>query len=580
MRFRSLLLLLPCLLVPAAVPLAAQMQPPAASEPSNDTLTVNVLRDRIAIGEIGQLFIKVRNGEAAMPERIEASGLEMIFSGQQSSINIVGGTSTVETTYFYRFRGDNPGTFTIPEFEIRIGDRIAKTRPIVITVVENDGSDPGLDATKPFFGRLELTRDTFYVNEIVPFTLTAYVRGRNAINDVVSAELKHESFIFKGFREVRTEGADVGNSYYASAVIPSHLFALKPGTHRLGPGEIVVRVLDSESSSGFGLSSFFQRTVTREMVTNTLQVTVKPLPNGAPASFTGGIGSFEMTATPSLTTLGVGDPLTMDFEVTGVGNLRTMGAPVFTVPQNGIWKTYEPNKTLNEEEDSDGFRTGKVRFSQVLIPEVRTESIPEFQLSFFDPSKEQYTTLTAGPFPIIIAEARPSDPPTTELPAVGSAAAPSKRPEPGFDDILHIRTTAPRWLAEAPSGRAGLLFWIVQAVFSIVFCTLTGFGAARWIAARRDRAIEPVTSLPFAKAIKRIPRAGAPRREFFRAVSEALASWRREHEDAPPQVLEILAKVSERCDAVLYSGRGETDAPVSPSEAEELVSLLNRLPRR
>jgi hypothetical protein len=275
----------------------------------------------------------------------------------------------------------------------------------------------------------------------------------------------------------------------------------------------------------------------------------------------------------------VGVPLTVDFEVTGIGNLRTMGAPVFSVPQKGIWKTYEPNKTLNEEEDSDGFRTGKVRFSQVLIPEVRAESIPEFQLSFFDPVKEQYTTLKAGPFPVTIAEARPSDAATTVVPAAGTAAAPAKRPEPSFDDILHIRTTAPRWLAEAPSGRPGLLFWIVQAVFSIVFCTITGFGAARWIAARRDRAIEPVTSLPFAKAIKRIPRPGAPRREFFRAVSEALAAWKREHRDAPPQVLEILAKVSDRCDAVLYSGQSEPDTPVSPSEAEEFVSLLNRLSR-
>jgi hypothetical protein len=577
MRFRSLLLLLA--LLPAPAPLAAQTTPPTANAPSDDTVTVNVLRDRIAIGEIGQLFIKVRNGEAAMPERIEASGLEVVFSGQQSSINLIAGRSTVETTYFYRFRGDQAGTFTIPEFEIRIGDGVARTRPLVITVVENEGNDAGLDATKPFFGRLELTRDTFYVNEIVPFTLTAYVRGRNAINDVVSAELKHESFIFRGFREVRTEGAEVGNSYYASAVIPSHLFALKPGTHKLGPGEIIVRVLDSESSNGFGLSSFFQRTVTREMVTNTLQVTVKPLPNGAPASFTGGIGSFEMTATPSLTTLGVGDPITIDFEVTGIGNLRTMGAPVFSVPQKGIWKTYEPNKTLNEEEDSDGFRTGTVRFSQVLIPEVRTESIPEFQLSFFDPSKEQYTTLKAGPFPVTINEARAPDPATAALPAAASSAGPAKRPEANFDDILHIRTAAPRWLAEAPSGRPGLLFWILQAVFSIVFCTVIGFGVARWVAARRNRPVEPFAVVSFAKAMKQIPKPGTPRREFFKSVSEALAAWRREHHDAPSPILEVLTRVSERCDAVLYSGQSEPDTPVSPSEAEEFVSLLNRLSR-
>lgn len=561
----------------SSTPLAAQNQAPAASAPSDDTLTVNVLRDRIAIGEIGQLFIKVRNGEASMPERIETAGLEVVFSGQQSAINIIGGVSTVETTYFYRFRGDNPGTFTIPEFEIRIGDRVAKTRPIVITVIENNGTDATLDATKPFFGKLELTRDTFYVNELVPFTLTAYVRGRNAINDVVSADLKNESFIFRGFREVRTDGADVGNSYYSSAVIPSHLFALKPGTHRLGPGQIVVRVLDSDS--GFGLSSIFQRTVTREMVTNTLQVTVKPLPNGAPSSFTGGVGTFEMTATPSLTTLGLGDPLTVEFEVTGIGNFRTMSAPVFAVPQKGIWKTYEPNKTLNDEEDSDGFRTGKVRFSQVLIPEAKTETIPEFQLCFFDPVKEQYTTLKAGPFPVTITEAPVSSAPVMPVSPGGNSAGPAKRPEPKFDDILHIRTGAARWLAEAPSGRPGVFFWLVQVVCSVAFCTVAGFGVARWVAARRERPAQAQTELSFAKALRQIPKPGAPRRVFFRAVSDALAAWRREHHDAPSQVIEILTRVSDRCDAVLYSGQSEPDSPVSASEAEEFLSLLNRLSR-
>lgn len=575
MRFRSSLF--SCVLFLAAS-LAAQTQPPGASAPSDDALTVNVLRDRIAVGEIGQIFIKVRNGDAVMPERIEAAGLEVVFSGEQSSINILNGVSTVETTYFYRFRGDNPGTFTIPEFEIRIGERTAKTRPIVITVTENDGAGSTLDATKPFFGKLELTRDTFFVNELVPFTLTAYVRGRNAINDVVSAELKHESFIFKGFREVRTDGADVGNSYYSSAVLPSHLFALKPGTHRLGPGQIVVRVLDSEP--GFGLSSFFQRTVTREMATNSLQITVKPLPNGAPASFTGGVGIFELTAAPSLTTLAVGDPITVEFEVTGIGNLRTMNAPVLAKPQKGIWKTYEPNKTLTDEEDSDGYRTGKVRFSQVLIPETRTEAIPEFHLSFFDPGKEQYTTLKAGPFPITITEAPKDATPVTTLPAASGGSFPAaKQPEPKFDDILYIRTDAPRWLAQAPSGRPGIVFWWIQALCSVAFCTILGLGLARWIPEWRRHQGETVAVLRFAKAVKQIPRPGAPRRVFFKSVSDALAAWRREHHDAPPQVIEALSRVTNRCDAVLYGGQSEADAPISPAEAEEFLSLLKRLSR-
>lgn len=565
-----------------AAPLAAQT-PVASSAPTDDSLTVNVLSNRVGVGEIGQIFIKVRNGEATLPERIDVEGLDVTFSGQRSSINVVNAVSTVETTYFYRFRGDKPGTFTIPEFEIRIagrgGERVARTRPLVITIVENDGSaTAAVDATKPYFGKLELVRDTFYVNELVPFTLTAYVRGRNAIHDVVSASLEHESFVMKGFREVRTDGAEVGSSYYSSAVIPSHLFALKPGSHRLGPAQVAVRVLDSDS--GFGFSSLFQRTVTREMVTNTASVTVKPLPSGAPASFTGGIGTFELSARPSITTLGVGDPVSMEFEVTGTGNLRTMAAPVLSVPQNDIWKTYEANKTLNDEEDSDGFRAGKVRFSQVLIPEARVESIPEFQLSYFDPTKEEYVTLKAGPFPITMTQTTAVETPAEASSPTEDPSPAAKRPEPSFSDVLHIRTGEPRWIAVGDLGKTGPLFWIVQALCSAAFCTVLGFGLARWLAVVRQRSAVLPETLPFSRAVKRLPPSGSSRLEFYHAVARALAAWRREHPDAPSQADEILGRVSERCDAVLYSGQADADGPIAAAEAEEFVQLLRRLPRR
>jgi len=530
---------------------------------------------------MGQLFIKVRKVDATMPERIETAGLEVVFSGQQSSINIINGVQTVETTYFYRFSGDEPGTFTIPEFEIRVGQRVVKTRPIVITVFERDGTEVALDATKPHFAKLELTRDTFYVNELVPFTLTAYVRGRNAISDVVSAALKHESFVFKSFREVRTDGADVGNSYYSSAVIPSHLFALKPGAHRLGPAEVAVRVLDAEA--GFGLSAFFQRTATREMVTNTINVTVKPLPDGAPASFTGGIGNFEFTATPSITTLGVGDPISIEFEVTGTGNLRTMNAPVFAIPQTGVWKTYEASKELNDEEDSDGFKTGKIRFSQVIIPEARTETIPEFHLTFCDPAKEQYVTLKSGPVPITVTQDETAEAPVAiAYPAGGAdpAMPKAKRPEVSFNDIMHIRTGAPRWISANAGTGPGALFYAVQVLCSIALFTIAGFGVARWIEAARQRRLTPVSEIPFARALKLIPRTGAPRREFFHAVTVAIESWKREHPDAPAPVREVVDRISGRCDLVLYSGQAQPDVPVSAGEVEEFTTLLRRLPQR
>ena len=551
-----------------------------AQDAGSDGVSLNVLSDRVAIGEIGQLFVKIANEEAALPQRIEVPGLEVIFSGQQSSITLVNGAQTVETTYFYRFRGDTPGTFTIPPFEIRLRNRSVTTRPITVTVFERDGSEAALDATKPFFAKLELSRDEFYVNEIIPFTVTAYVRGRNAVTDVVSAKLEHESFVMKGFREVRTDGADVGNTFYSSAVIPSHLFGLRPGTHRLGPAEVAVRVLDTDS--GFGLSSFFQRTVTREMVTNTVNVTVKALPEGAPASFTGGIGQFTMTAKPSTSTLALGDPVSMEFEITGVGNLRTMGAPVFAIPQTGIWKTYEANKQLDDANDSDGFSTGKASFSRVIIPEAKTDSIPEFHLTYFDPSKNEYVTLKSDPVPLSLIESPAGgEVAAIRFPAEGGTAGiePARRPEPQFQDILHIHTGPARWLATAPSGEASLLYYLVQAVLSVAFCTLAGLAAMRGWRSLREVRTTRGSKPSFARALREVPGPGSNRHDYFRSVANALEAWRSNQTGAPPDLIQAVDALVERCNAVLYSGNAETGEPVTETERAEFGHILKKLAR-
>ncbi len=571
--------LIPGFLLPAGLSLLI------AQEPGIPSVSVNVLSNRVAAGEIGQFIIKLSNGDADMPQQLSAPGLIIEKSGSQSAINIINGVKSMETTYFYRFRGDAPGTYTIPEFEVVINGKPFKTRTIEITVVERDQTQVELDATKPYFAKLEVSKDEFYVNEIVPFTLTTYVRGRNSISDVTAPKLTHESFVFKGFREVRTDGADVGNTFYSSAVIPSTFFALKPGDHRLGPAEIVVRVLDSGSGFG-GLSSFFQRTVPREMVTNTANVKVKPLPAGAPASFTGGIGIFEIAVKASTTAVGIGDPISMDFEVTGIGNLRTMSAPMFEIPQTGIWRSYEANKELSDENDSDGFNIGRVQFSQVIIPEAKTKAIPTFVLTYFDPVKSEYVTLRTDPIPLTVtSDPSSTSPVATRAPGSGDAApagplVPAIKPTPAYHDVMHIHVGPAHWVAAAGGVQPGLVFYFVQTILSILFFTVTGFGAVRWVRAARLKRGNEAATVPFSRQLRQLPSTGSPRREYFRAVSVALSQWSTEHPDAPGEVSRVIERISDRCASVLYSGMTEPDTPVSESEVAEFTGLLNKLLRQ
>lgn len=569
-------------IAPVALALLSLAFPARGQQPASVDFSANVLSSQVALGEIGQIIYKITGGDAEMPQSINVPGLDVMHSGKQSSISILNGIRTIETTHFYRFRGSEPGEYTIPPITITIGQTPLTSRALTVTLFERD-QNTSLDATRPYFAKLELPKTEFYVNEIVPFTLTAYVRGRNMIQDIVQPKFEHEIFVIKAFRDVRTDAEEIGGTYFSSAVLPSTLFSLKPGQHRLGPADIGVRVRD-EGSGSFGLPSFFNRTVLREIASNTVNVTVKELPNGAPLTFNGGVGSFEFVAKPSTTSVAIGDPISMEFTITGKGNLRTMSAPVFVTPQTGIWKTYEASKTFDDESASDGYEAGTAVFSQVIIPEAKVDSIPSFAFSYFDPSTESYVTRTSEPIPIEVAAdnragAAPVVRPTSEPladPGFSAAAPPTAR----YDDVLHIRTATPRWIASADLTSRSAWFYLVHTLFSAAFCSLIAYAAFRWW---KERSItmnsdEPVQS--YREALRRLPKQGASRRDYYRAVARALALWKKEHGHAPSQLSEVVDRVTRKCESVLYSGSTDPDTAISPREVSEFQSIFQKLPKK
>jgi hypothetical protein len=560
--------------------LLAQTGPITSSAPAagRTPIKATVLTDRIAVGEIGTFVVKTSE-DVALPEKIVAIGLDITQSGSQSSMTSINGRMSVDISTFYRFEGDQPGTFEVPPIEINVGGVIYKTEPIPVTIYARDIASELVNPTQPFFAKLDLSKTTFYVNELIPFSMTGFVRGRNSINEVASPTFEHPSFIIRPFREVRRDGSDLGNTYYTSATIPSMLFALKPGEHRLGPAQMAIRVLDN--ATGFGFSTFFPRTVLREIPTNPVTVTVEPLPGNAPLSFTGGVGNFAFTATTSSKEVALGDPISIDFEVKGVGNLRTMTAPVFAIPQKGIWKTYDASKTLTDEEDSDGSKEGIARFSQVIIPEAKVESIPEFELTFFDPEKKEYVTRRTEPIPVGISADRTA--PTggfapTTTGGFGAAITPdAMAPSAAFEDVLHIRTGSPRWIGQVDLQSAGPWYIVIQGIFSIAFSTVLGVGIVRFVKRWRVRQSALAEVSTYRKALKALPPLGSSRNELYRAIRAALALWQRENPKPNPEAKTIVERLTRHCEGNLYSGESENQAPLPPEEDGKLRRALQQI---
>ena len=126
-----------------------------------------------------------------------------------------------------------------------------------------------------------------------------------------------------------------------------------------------------------------------------------PLPPGAPEAFSGAVGSFSMRATLSREEVEVGEPIQLDVSLMGSGNLAMLEAPSVATPQ--VFERYDPEVQVSINRDGD-LISGYKRFVYLLVPRSNGRFvIPAIEFAYFDPAKEEYTTLRAMPPAVMVS---------------------------------------------------------------------------------------------------------------------------------------------------------------------------------
>ncbi len=555
--------------------------------PNGVVVQTELAQKRIGVGELNQFTITVYNGiPMNVPESITADGLVVQRTTQRQMI--INGRAQYD--FAYTVVGKEPGEFTIPSLELMVQGQTFKTDPATIEVFARKTADSALDASRPYFAVLDTELKDIYENQMIPFTLTVYARGQTAIQEVGPPQLSHDAIVMRRPNNLTYGARELEGTLFSTAMLPGTMFALKEGEHTIGPAELTARIVDS--SSRFGPGGFLTSMRNRRLATNTITLKVKPLPPGAPASFTGGVGDFKVSAVPSTTEVTQGDPISIELTVEGIGNLDTLEAPVFLTLAQENWKTYDARKIIDPAENSDGITSGKATFSQIVIPQAEVEAIPSFELTFFDPLLKDYVTRTTRPIPITVKPDPRAQ--TAAVPVVSTSAgqqnglagvAETGKPAAQFNDILTIKTMTPRWREMPVAATSQPAFWIGQAVPSIVLFTLLGVGLVRWIGNRSKPSDDDDTgpALPFPQAVASIPGANSPRPQFYRAVKEALTSWERDlpeskQENLSPDISRAMKALDSRCEWLLYGAEeAKRTANISEREMNETRDILRRL---
>ncbi|GEM_PF-270344 len=143
-----------------------------------------------------------------------------------------------------------------------------------------------------------------------------------------------------------------------------------------------------------------------------IAIKVRPLPAAAPEGFSGAVGTFTLELMPDKQALSVGEPITLQLKLSGIGSLQTLQLPSLLLPDDFRQNPAELRLQLNH---ASPLSSGTLTSTIVAWPQVAgSVQIPAISLIVFNPETAVFTTLRTKPFTITVNRV-PAQSPTQEI---------------------------------------------------------------------------------------------------------------------------------------------------------------------
>lgn len=510
---------------------------------AQNRVSASVDRTSVSVGETLVFQVEVEGRLDAGVDLTPPQALGLRLTQPMPTLrmrSMVNGRETLRVEWTYR--AEQVGNGRIGSMRIPLRGGAVTTAPIEVTVTGAPTQAPSSPTTPlnvptqadgDLFVRAEPSRSSAVTGQQVVLNYVLYFTPRLQPSQTELAGTWDAPGFWK--EELEVPPPDTyprpvtigGERYRAVTIRRLALFPTRTGSLDLDPMRFRISLLRTASGPFGGLFGGPAPRYDREMVeAPAFTLPVRALPDGAPPSFSGAVGDFDLSATLSADSVARGTPVKLRVTLRGTGNLATLEAPRIEVPPSFDAFGPESEQTV----DTQGPRlTGARSFTTTLLPTSGgTFSIGPVTWSFFDPTAGRYRTLRSSAFPVTVsgpAAAAPSAP-------VASGETPS---------VLVTRT---RW-RESMNVPPGVL-WAVL---------IGGL-------------LSPLVVMGGRRLVQRI-RAGAPSPEA--RARQVLATATQRLDDAPP---------SERADAASRAVRsvlhGPVGVPRSLSNADIEAHLIHR----
>lgn len=459
---------------------------PGPARAAGADLTVEATVDRNSVPLDGQIVytVAVSGGLRSVPDP-ELPDLSKDFTvyrgGSSHNFSFVNGQVSNTSSLSYVLVPKHQGTIVIGRALVKANNATYQSQPITITVTAaqgggggnsgggggggnggagNNGPAPGEDrrgGDREVFITTSVDKKEAHVQEQVTLTFRFY-QHVNLLQSPNYTAPTTTGFWSEDLPPQRTFNEVINGRRYFVTEVKTALFPTAPGKFTIGPAQLDCMVPVATAFDQNDPFSLFGRPMMDgkqlSLKSESISVTVKSLPPGAPPEFTGAVGSYKVSARLDKSSVPQGEPLTLLLDVSGEGNIKSVSDPAW--PAMTDFKVYDSTSSSDVSKDG-GVVRGKKSWQQILVPlKAGDLSVAPVRFAYFDPKADRYQILETPPLAVHVTPAA--------TPAGGGVGTPAARGaiEVVGQDIRFIHTGG---TAFQPRGRRawdGPLFWLLQ----------------------------------------------------------------------------------------------------------------------
>ena len=473
--FRRLLLCLPLLL---AVTLRAQT---VRWEPAGGTLAMNQVSDLTLI--FSQCEPK---GDVTLPS---VAGL--VFgtpsSNSQTSFSFDNGNASHSTTVSltYQVRPSAKQTITIPAFDVATNKGKLHVAAATFEIGEATIGQSNLSLDAVAQSKFTIP-DEVWAGEVFSLRYSLNVARRYFYQLGSDLDWTPSPLSIEPWEKPELMSATLNGEERVSVLYKTRSVIKTPGTVTLPVAKQLVNI-----ATGTSVFSVFSRPNLEQFAVSSKPATlvVKPLPEPAPADFTGAVGQFTLDSKIVPATAAVGEPITWTITLSGIGNWPDLaGLPPRSVSKD--FRIVQPQAKRTNKDNA--LFDASLAEDIVLVPtKPGAYTLGPVTLSYFDPKTGTYQTLKTEPVTIQIApstsNAQPSTP-NSQLPTSDPANGGSSKLDAGRSAAppaaIPRDPLSPASYAPVPLASSTLLTCLLASVLCPLLVWIT-------LALNRARATDP-----------------------------------------------------------------------------------------